>query len=245
MAYWQLLGACLRWSLTALLPQSAQPASGHLLGGRFWRRGDVEQHRLGQIERACTGATDLRSGRQPLVEHPVQVERAVLGLPREPSLGEPALGQYSEDRMDLLNLNLLHDQHFRASLAICQESIQTRGVPFKEWLADQIRQHGWAPVDAAREIGIDESLMSRYLNGKRLPSRQTAKKIAACFGVTLPEVLEAIDRQEAQTIARPPPRLDNLEYVTKADYTPDQWAVVVEVLRGVLNVAEAKARGEV
>lgn len=116
---------------------------------------------------------------------------------------------------------------------------------FKDWLAEQIRQRGWAPVDAAREIGIDESLMSRYLNGKRLPSRQTAKKIAACFGVPLPDVLEAIDLQETRLPARLQPGFDNIEYLNPDDYTPEEAALIARVLDGVATVFRAKARGEV
>lgn len=70
---------------------------------------------------------------------------------------------------------------------------------FKDWLLLQLREHEWTAVEAAKQIGVDESLMSRYLNGKRVPSRQTLAKIAPAFNVKMVDLLEMVDLQDRAT----------------------------------------------
>lgn len=67
---------------------------------------------------------------------------------------------------------------------------------FKDWLLEQMRAFDMSAVEMAKKIGIDQSLVSRYLKGERVPSRQTAKKIAEAFNVPYIELLEMIDAQD-------------------------------------------------
>lgn len=50
---------------------------------------------------------------------------------------------------------------------------------FAAWLADQLRARDLDGVaEAARAIGVSQSMVSNYLNGKQVPGRKSIKKIA-------------------------------------------------------------------
>lgn len=63
-------------------------------------------------------------------------------------------------------------------------------VTFAAWLAEELRRRGVDGVaDAARAVGVSQSMMSNYLNGKQAPGRKSIKKIAAWAGVPEGEIL--------------------------------------------------------
>ena len=48
--------------------------------------------------------------------------------------------------------------------------------------------------DFAAKVGVHFTMASRYRNGQRVPSAQTALKIAQVYGLDYQEMLEAIGR---------------------------------------------------
>lgn len=67
---------------------------------------------------------------------------------------------------------------------------------FRDWLEARLVEHGWNPAEAAREMNMNPSLLSRYLNGRLNPSRQTMRRIAGFFGVPFTDVLAMVEEQE-------------------------------------------------
>ena len=73
-------------------------------------------------------------------------------------------------------------------------------MQFRDWLGAWLQEHhDGAASEGAVVVGIDQSMLSRYLNGRTAPSRQTAKKIAASTGIPLANLLEMIDEQDRAT----------------------------------------------
>lgn len=52
---------------------------------------------------------------------------------------------------------------------------------------------GLTQVDVARELGIDQANISAYENGKWMPRRSTAKKLAKIYGCTVEEIMEGCE----------------------------------------------------
>jgi transcriptional regulator with XRE-family HTH domain len=69
---------------------------------------------------------------------------------------------------------------------------------FREWLWDRYRE-GEYPNQAsfAREVGVGQATMSRYLDGKSTPVRwQDVQRLVRRFGVTAEEIQAMIVRQK-------------------------------------------------
>ena len=60
-------------------------------------------------------------------------------------------------------------------------------------VADSIRRErekrGWSQAELARRIGVSQPMVNIYEHGKNKPKMQTLEKMAAAFGVSVPELL--------------------------------------------------------
>ena len=68
--------------------------------------------------------------------------------------------------------------------------MSARNESLRAWLWEQLRVHEWTRADFARAVGIDPAQVSRWMNGKDLPSRDSAIRIARLFDVHPNYVLE-------------------------------------------------------
>lgn len=59
---------------------------------------------------------------------------------------------------------------------------------FAQRLSQLIRERGWTQLEAAEKLGISQSLISRYLRGKREPFPRTIAHLAERLGVQLAEL---------------------------------------------------------
>lgn len=120
---------------------------------------------------------------------------------------------------------------------------------FREWLEKQLSDRQWSPAEAARATGINQSLLSRYLNGKLNPSRQTMRKLSEMFDVTMAELIEMAEASErigangvpADVEAAGMPR----QFLSKVweSLSPEAQARIVESVR--IEVEESVARGDI
>jgi transcriptional regulator with XRE-family HTH domain len=60
---------------------------------------------------------------------------------------------------------------------------------FASCLAALIERKGWTQIEAARQLGVSQTLISRYLSGKRVPLPRTVTHIAERLGVSAVELV--------------------------------------------------------
>ncbi len=73
---------------------------------------------------------------------------------------------------------------------------------------------GWNQTRLAREIGIPQPQLSRWLSGLQSPGIESAKQIADALGVPLESLFR--EGKPLQVITREPTPDDVLDYITKA-----------------------------
>jgi transcriptional regulator with XRE-family HTH domain len=91
-----------------------------------------------------------------------------------------------------------------------------RSQPFRAWLQAQLELRGIVgPVEAARVLGIDDSTLSRYLGGSRVPQRRGVIALARALRIPITEVQDAADADPGRVdLERPPPPVqDQLEEI--------------------------------
>jgi transcriptional regulator with XRE-family HTH domain len=74
---------------------------------------------------------------------------------------------------------------------------------FKEHLARLIRDHGWTQLEAAKELGVSQALISHYLSGKRVPLPRTVEHIAERLGVPVNELIGDRPAQKKTKVLEP------------------------------------------
>jgi transcriptional regulator with XRE-family HTH domain len=66
----------------------------------------------------------------------------------------------------------------------------TNGVPFGDWLRLELGRRGIEPPEFAVRIGVPPATVNRWLNGRRLPSSDSAHMIAIALQLHPDTVLE-------------------------------------------------------
>lgn len=59
---------------------------------------------------------------------------------------------------------------------------------YKDWMLAEMRRREWRQADFARAAGVDVSMVSRWLNGRR-PDPASLERVAAALGVDLDGLL--------------------------------------------------------
>jgi transcriptional regulator with XRE-family HTH domain len=80
-----------------------------------------------------------------------------------------------------------------------------RQSPFAAWLEREMLARNLRVTDAAGAIGVPQSQISRYLNGKIFPSRSSVSKLAAWAGISTQEVWALIPEEGGGLRAAPAP----------------------------------------
>lgn len=57
-------------------------------------------------------------------------------------------------------------------------------------IADQRKASGWTQERLAEELGVTQAAVAHWENGRRNPSVETLKKVAAALGVPLMKLIE-------------------------------------------------------
>jgi transcriptional regulator with XRE-family HTH domain len=100
---------------------------------------------------------------------------------------------------------------------------------YSDWMRDEMRRREWRQADFARAAGIDVSLVSRWLRGRR-PDPASLEKVAAALGIDLDALLTLAGH-------RPPaprdddPRVASLvAKVRQVRWTPERFLIVDALL---------------
>lgn len=182
----------------------------------------------------------------PSVDDQARVRPVLLDPASQPGHGAAALAEHLQDGAlgAVLCVNYFnHSTDSNKGVACRQGPIQTPCVNFKDWLAQQIKERDWGVAEAAGHIGVSHSMVSRYLNGKARPERKAQRAIVKTFGIDRDE-LEAMVDSPRPPLARSSSVDRNVEIINWDAMTPEEGALLRRLLRGALDVFEARERGE-
>lgn len=100
---------------------------------------------------------------------------------------------------------------------------------YKEWVQEEMRRREWRQADFARAVGVDVSMVSRWLRGRR-PDPGSLERVATALGVDLDALLTLAGH-------RPPsPRDDDprvaalVAKVRQVRWTPERFLIVDALL---------------
>lgn len=103
-----------------------------------------------------------------------------------------------------------------------------RAGAFAAWLRQELTQRGWRQADFARATGVDVSMISRWLHGRR-PDPASLERVAETLGLDQDALL-------AQAGYRQPPRHDDPRIATlvakvrQVEWTPERFLIVDALL---------------
>jgi len=113
---------------------------------------------------------------------------------------------------------------------------------YREWMLEEMGRREWRQADFARAAGIDVSMVSRWLQGRR-PDPASLERVAAALGVDLdalltlaghrPRSARGDDRRVAALVAK-------VRHVT---WTPERF-LIVDALLDDLRQRSSRARIE-
>lgn len=73
-------------------------------------------------------------------------------------------------------------------------------TPLGAWIMSMLRSRGWRQSDLAERMGIDQSMVSKWVRGARNPDGPHCEGLAAAFGVPAEEVLALAGRIPVRTV---------------------------------------------
>lgn len=105
---------------------------------------------------------------------------------------------------------------------------EQRASEFPDWLRQELMQRGWRQADFARATGVDVSMISRWLHGRR-PDPGSLERVAETLGLDLDGLLSMAGYRQ-----RPrddDPRVATLmAKVRQVEWTPERFLIVDALL---------------
>ena len=108
---------------------------------------------------------------------------------------------------------------------------KTEGFP--AWLTARMDARQWNTVQLGRALGVDPSLVSRYLSGKRLPSQAAMQAMARAFQVSVQEVWVATGHVPPDAVPDDPRRRELIRTIADLDLTDEQYRLLTELLEAM------------
>ena len=107
---------------------------------------------------------------------------------------------------------------------------------FPRWLQDQLRVADLSAADLAREMGIEPSLISRWMQGKQLPSAKMANRIAEALKISVDEVLTEAGLRPPLPTDADPRRAELLRKLSTLELTRERYLTLNALLNMMSNV---------
>jgi transcriptional regulator with XRE-family HTH domain len=80
-----------------------------------------------------------------------------------------------------------------------------RNAPLRDFIHEQMRRHGWNYAQFARAVGVDGSMVARWIRDRR-PSPEIVRQMAVALGVDEDELMVIVGHRSAA------PREDSPEH---------------------------------
>ena len=113
---------------------------------------------------------------------------------------------------------------------------------FGDWLSGQLERRGMTPNELARETGIADTSVYRYVRGRGRPDSDKAIALAAFFGADQDHVLGLAGHRAPVASPRPDdPRLELYAKLDALDWTPARHRLLMAIADSLLH--EDRERG--
>jgi transcriptional regulator with XRE-family HTH domain len=100
---------------------------------------------------------------------------------------------------------------------------------YKEWLREEMRRREWRQADFARVVGVDVSMVSRWLQGRR-PDPASLERVAAGLGVDLDALLTLAGHRPRSARDDDPQVATLVAKVRQIRWTPERFLIVDALL---------------
>jgi transcriptional regulator with XRE-family HTH domain len=105
---------------------------------------------------------------------------------------------------------------------------EQRASDFPAWLRQELTDRGWRQADFARATGVDVSMISRWLHGRR-PDPASLERVAETLGLDLDGLLSMAGYR--QRPRNDDPRVATLvAKVRQVEWTPERFLIVDALL---------------
>jgi transcriptional regulator with XRE-family HTH domain len=106
---------------------------------------------------------------------------------------------------------------------------ESSSTTFQEWIAAEMRRREWRQADFARAAGVDVSMVSRWLHGRR-PDPASLERVADAIGADL-DALLTLAGHRPRTPRDDDPRVASLvAKVRQITWTPERYLIVDALL---------------
>ncbi len=103
------------------------------------------------------------------------------------------------------------------------------GPSYSGWMLEEMRRREWRQADFARAAGVDVSMVSRWLQGRR-PDPESLARVAGTLGVDL-DVLLTLAGHRPRALRDDDPRVATLvAKVRQVTWTPERFLIVDALL---------------
>lgn len=123
-----------------------------------------------------------------------------------------------------------HGQRLRATW-------KTEGFP--AWLKARMDARQWNTVQMGRELGVDPSLVSRWLSGDRLPSQASMRAMARAFQLSVQEVWVATGHVPPDAVPDDPRKRELVRTIAELDLTDKRYRLLTELLEALRAAPDA------
>ncbi|MDQ2654612.1 MAG: helix-turn-helix transcriptional regulator [Chloroflexota bacterium] len=105
---------------------------------------------------------------------------------------------------------------------------EQRASDFPAWMHQELTQRGWRQADFARATGVDVSMISRWMHGRR-PDPASLERVAETLGLDLDGLLAMAGYR--QRPRNDDPRVATLvAKVRQVEWTPERFLIVDALL---------------
>ena len=110
---------------------------------------------------------------------------------------------------------------------------------FPLWLQGCLQERNWSITDLARAMGVQTSLISRWMAGKQKPTAESAGRIAEVLQVSVDEVLTAAGLRLSPGPGEDPRRAELMMKLGSVELTRERYLTLNALLNLMLNANTA------
>jgi transcriptional regulator with XRE-family HTH domain len=106
---------------------------------------------------------------------------------------------------------------------------------FPLWLQGCLKERNWTITDLARAMGVQTSLISRWMAGRQKPTAESAGRIAEVLQISVDEVLTEAGLRPVQVTDEDPRRAELMMKLGSVELTRERYLTLNALLNLMLN----------
>jgi transcriptional regulator with XRE-family HTH domain len=106
---------------------------------------------------------------------------------------------------------------------------------FPLWLQRRLQERDWSITDLARAMGVQTSLISRWMAGRQKPTAESANRIAEVLQISVDEVLTEAGLRPVLVTDEDPRRAELVMKLGLVELTTERYLTLNALLSLMLN----------